>query len=340
MAKTDKIVKWGIVSTGLISHDFVNAIHAFKQQDLNQVIAVAARNLKSAEEFAQKFDIPKAYEGYEKLAQDPEVQVVYVGSINTTHLEVVKLLLENGKNILCEKPLGMNVKEVQEMLDLAKSKNLFLMEAIWSRFQPAYLKLKELIEQKEIGQVFHVQAEFGMSIQADSDHRVNKKALGGGVCLDIGIYCVQLAQFVFQERPTKVSSAGHLNADGVDETVCASFMYSGNRSASFQFTSRVKSTSEAHIYGTEGKITLKFPFWCTDTLQLKDGSLMEFPLPSGKHEFNFLNSAGLAYEAMHVRECLVQGLKESPKLPHQETLLIAELLETIRKEVGVSYQQD
>ena len=106
---------WGIIGAGLISHDFVNAIYAFKQQDLNQVIAVAARNLKSAEEFAQKFDIPKAYEGYEKLAQDPEVQVVYVGSINTTHLEVVKLLLENGKNILCEKPLGMNVKEVQEM---------------------------------------------------------------------------------------------------------------------------------------------------------------------------------------------------------------------------------
>ena len=250
MAKTDKIIKWGIASAGLISHDFVNAIHAFKQQDLNQVIAVAARHLKSAEEFAQKFDIPKAYEGYEKLAQDPEVQVVYVGSINTTHLEVVKLLLENGKNILCEKPLGMNVKEVKEMLDLAKSKNLFLMEAIWSRFQPAYLKLKELIEQSEIGQVFHVQAEFGMPIQAD---RVNKKVLGGGVCLDIGIYCVQLAQFVFQERPTKVSSAGHLNADGVDETVCASFMYSGNRSASFQFTSKIKSTNEAHKYGSEGK---------------------------------------------------------------------------------------
>lgn len=338
MSSSDKIIKWGIASAGKISFDFVNAIHAFKQQDLNQVIAVAARNLKSAEEFAQKFDIPKAYEGYEKLAQDPEVQVVYVGSINTTHLEIVKLLLENGKHILCEKPLGMNVKEVKEMLDLAKSKNLFLMEAIWSRFQPAHLKLKELIDQNDIGQVMHVQAEFGMPIQAD---RVNKKVLGGGVALDIGIYCVQLAQFVFQERPIMVNTAGHLNADGVDETVCGSFLYSGNRSASFQFTSRIKSTNEAHVYGTKGTLTfLKFPFWCTDTLQLKDGTLMEFPLPSAKYEFNFLNSAGLAYEAMHVRECLIQGLKESPKIPHSESLLIAELLETIRKEVGVSYEQD
>ena len=88
----DKVVNWGIASSGLISHDFVNAIHAFKQQNVNKIVAVAARNLQNAEEFAKKFDIPKAYEGYEKLAQDPELEVVYVGSINTTHLEIVSLL--------------------------------------------------------------------------------------------------------------------------------------------------------------------------------------------------------------------------------------------------------
>ena len=164
---------------------------------------------------------------------------------------------------------------------------------------------------------------------------------GGGVCLDIGIYCIQLSQFVFNgEKPLKVTASGHVNTDGVDETVCGSFLYSNNRSASFQFTSRIKSTNEGHIYGTNGKMTLKFPFWCTDTLELKDGSEAKFPLPEGKFDFNFGNSAGLAYEAMHVRQCLIDGLKESPVLPHSESLLIAELMENIRKQLGVEYEQD
>ncbi len=97
-------------------------------------MAVAARNLKPAQGFAAKFQIPKAYQGYEKLAQDQDIQVVYVGAIHPSHLEIVKLLLQHGKHVLCEKPLGMNVKETKEMLDLAKAKGLFLMEAIWSRY--------------------------------------------------------------------------------------------------------------------------------------------------------------------------------------------------------------
>merc|ERR1711978_696632 len=105
-------------------------------------------------------------------------------------------------------------------------------------------------------------------------------------------------------------------------------------------TSRVQLTNEAHIYGTDGSMTLKFPFWCADTLQLRDGSAASFPLPAGKFEFNFGNSAGLAYEAMHVRQCLIEGLKESPALSHSESLMIAELMEDIRKQLGVTYEQD
>ena len=131
-----------------------------------------------------------------------KVEVVYVGAIHPAHISIVKLLLNNGKHILCEKPLGMNVKETKEMLNLAKEKNLFFMEAIWSRVQPSYLRLKEEIQKGSIGEVYHVQAEFGAYIPCD---RMIKKELGGGACLDIGIYCIQLAQFVFDgETPSKV----------------------------------------------------------------------------------------------------------------------------------------
>merc|ERR1711935_64959 len=330
--------KWGIVSSGKICHDFVNAIQALENNADHQIVAVAARKIASAKGFAAKFNIAKAYEGYEPLAHDPEVEVVYVGAINTTHLNIVKLLLNNGKHILCEKPLGMNVKETKEMLELAKEKNLFLMEAIWSRFQPSYLKLKEEIDKGLIGEVSHVQAEFGFNIEAD---RLNKKELGGGACLDIGIYCIQLAQFVFNgEKPNKVLACGHMNEDGVDEFGSGTFLYSAGRSATFQYTSRVDTNNEAHIYGTKGKMTLKFPFWCTTKLQLQNGEVVEFSLPKAKYDYNFLNSGGLGIEAQHVRECLLKGLKESPALPHIETLTIAELMESIRKQIGVAYPQD
>lgn len=330
--------KWGIASAGKISHDFVNAIWSLKNKNDHQVIAVAARSLKSAEEFAAKFDIPKAYEGYEALAQDPDIEVVYVGAIHPAHLSIVKLLLNHGKHILCEKPLGMNVKETKEMLEMAKAKNLFLMEAIWSRVQPAYLKLKDLIDNGSIGDVIHVQAEFGCKIEAD---RVAKKELGGGVCLDIGIYCIQLCQFVFGgEKPAKVSATGTLNSDGVDDFVSGTFLYSDGRSSSFQFTSKINTNSDAHIYGTRGKMSLKFPFWCADKIQLPDGQVLEFPLPHGRYDFNFFNSAGLGFEAEHVRQCLQNGLIQSPAVSHEDSISIAELMESIRTQVGVEYDQD
>lgn len=330
--------KWGIVSAGKISHDFVNSIWSLENKTDHQVMAVAARSLKSAQEFAAKFDIPKAYEGYQALAEDPDIEVVYVGAIHPAHLSVVKLLLNHGKHILCEKPLGMNVKETKEMLELAKEKNLFFMEAIWSRVQPAYLKLKETIEKGAIGDVVHVQSEFGCKIEAD---RVAKKELGGGACLDIGIYCIQLCQFVFNgEKPGKVVATGTMNSYGVDDFVSGTFLYSNGKSASFQFTSKFDTNCEAHIYGTRGKMTLKFPFWCADKIQLPDGQVMEFALPQGKFDFNFWNSAGLGFEAEHVRQCLLKGQVQSPAVSHEETLCIAELMESIRKQIGVEYDQD
>jgi len=330
--------KWGIVSSGKICHDFVNAIQALENNADHQIVAVAARKIASAKEFAAKFNIAKAYEGYEPLAHDPEVEVVYVGAINTTHLNIVKLLLNNGKHILCEKPLGMNVKETKEMLELAKEKNLFLMEAIWSRFQPSYLKLKEEIDKGLIGEVSHVQAEFGFNIEAD---RLNKKELGGGACLDIGIYCIQLAQFVFNgEKPNKVLACGHMNEDGVDEFGSGTLLYSAGRSATFQYSSKIEIKNEATIYGSKGKMTLKFPFWCADKLELSNGEVLEFPLAKAKYDYNFLNSSGLGFEAQHVRECLLKGFKQSPALYHSETLTIAELMEDVRKQIGVVYPQD
>lgn len=153
-------LKWGIAAAGKISQDFVNAVSTLSKDD-HQVVAIAARDLGRAEEFAKRFEIPKAYGSYVELAKDPNVEIVYIGTLNPQHLEVALLMLENGKHVLVEKPLCMNEKQAQKLISYAERKKLFLMEAIWSRFFPSYQYLRKQIQNGAIGDVVSVDVEFG-----------------------------------------------------------------------------------------------------------------------------------------------------------------------------------
>lgn len=153
-------LKWGIASAGKISHDFVNAIGTLNI-DQHKVVAVAARDQTRAEEFAKQFGIQNAYGSYEELAKDPDVEVVYVGSLNPYHMEVAISMLENNKHVLVEKPLCMNEKQAQELISLAEKKKLFLMEAIWSRFFPSYQYLQNQINNGILGDIEKVEVSFG-----------------------------------------------------------------------------------------------------------------------------------------------------------------------------------
>lgn len=156
-------LRWGIASAGKISHDFVNAVGTLPATD-HRVVAVAARDQTKADEFAKLHAIDNAYEGYDKLARDPNVEVVYVGMLNPQHYEVALLMLNSGKHVLCEKPLCMNEKQVAALLAVAKERQLFLMEAIWSRLFPAYQFVRQQIRSGAIGQVLEVNVEFGFKI--------------------------------------------------------------------------------------------------------------------------------------------------------------------------------
>ena len=193
--------RWGIASAGLICHDFSNALSIYPDQ--HTVVAVAARSLDRAREFANRFGVKNAHGSYEALAADPDVEVVYVGSINTEHVKLCKMMLAAGKHVLCEKPLGLNVRETKEIVEAAKKNKVFLMEAIWSRFVPSYVKVREDIERGVIGDVLHSEALFAVPI--DKVDRILNKEKGGGSVLDIGIYCVNWAQFVHgSKKPKKV----------------------------------------------------------------------------------------------------------------------------------------
>lgn len=156
-------LRWGIASAGKICHDFATAVGTLSPSD-HKLVAVAARDQTKADEFAKVHDIEKSYEGYERLANDANVEVVYVGCLNPQHYEVVLLMLQHGKHVLCEKPLTMNEKQSSKLIAFAKEKKLFLMEAIWSRFFPSYQYLRRQIQTGALGDIKNVSVEFGFNI--------------------------------------------------------------------------------------------------------------------------------------------------------------------------------
>ncbi|XP_043263235.1 trans-1,2-dihydrobenzene-1,2-diol dehydrogenase-like [Colletes gigas] len=329
--------KWGIVSVGNISHDFVTALRTLPESE-HVIVAAAARDLSRAQAFAKLHKIKEAYGSYTELAENKDIDIVYIGALNPQHFEIAKLMLNHGKHILCEKPLTMNLKQTTELINLAKQKKLFLMEAIWSRCFPVYEAVRKEIDSGSIGEVHQVLVTFGFDLA--EVQRLMKKELGGGTILDLGVYGIQFVRFVFNDdEPDSVQASGCLNEEGVDKYVSASFYYKKNRTATIITSSLAALPNEAYVIGTKGTIIIP-QFWCPTTVSLPSGTVVDVPLPEGGQKFNFINSAGLRYEADEARKCILKGMIESPKVSHNDSLLIAKLEDEIRKQVGVVYPQD
>ncbi|XP_055851312.1 trans-1,2-dihydrobenzene-1,2-diol dehydrogenase-like [Episyrphus balteatus] len=329
-------LRWGIVSAGKISHDFVTGLSTLPS-DEHSVVAIAARDKKRAEQFANLHEIPNALGNYEDLAESKEIDVVYIGALNPQHFEIGMMMLEHGKHILVEKPLCMNEKQAKKLITYAERKKLFLMEAVWSRFFPAYQYVRKQIASGVLGDIEEVNVSFGFDLM-DVD-RMQKKELGGGTVLDLGIYVIQLSQWAFQEPPKVIKATGELNADGVDLSIDGELQYSGGRVAKIQTSARKELDNKAIIKGSKGQITLP-NFWCPTSIIDIDGKQKEWVLPKGKHKTNFPNSEGLRYEAEEVRKCILEGKLQSEHMSHNESLLVAHIEDSIRKQVGVIYPED
>lgn len=247
-------LKWGIAGAGRISNDFVNALGTLNEKD-HEVVAVAARDLSRAKEFAQRFGIPKAHGSYLELASDPKVEVVYVGTLNPQHFEVALMMLEHGKHVLVEKSLCLNEKQAQQLIAYAKQKNLFLMEAIWSRCFPSYHYVCNQIKDGVLGDITMVEAEIGFE-GLDTIDNISKKKLGGGAVLAFGVYPIQICQLVYQQAPKSIAANGTLNEDGVDVEGSVEVNYGENKMGKMRFSAINTLNNKATIIGTKGKITV------------------------------------------------------------------------------------
>ena len=337
-------VRWGICSAGLISNDFVVSLKVLPTSD-HQVVCVGARSLDSAQQFAKKHGIPRAYGSYEEVASDPEVDVVYIGTIHPLHRAVASMVLDKGKPVLCEKPLTMNVKDSQALLEKAREKDLFFMEANWMRFFPVMVELRKQLADKAIGEVRHINITFSFRRSAEEGGRKGRSrltdpALGGGAVLDVGVYAISFASMVLEgQKPERIHAWGQLTKEGTDELAVITLLYKNDCIVHITCSTAYAMPCEAVVCGTKGDMRVLHPFWCGTKLETPSG-MKEYPLPDPVAPVNFPNGQGMFYEAEEVHRCLKEGRKQSSVVSSADTLLVAEIAEEVMKQLGVIYFAD
>lgn len=326
----NKVIRWGILGTGQIARAM-----AFALQELGgaKLVAVASRSAAGAQQFGAEFGIQHRHASYQALADDPGVDVVYIATPHALHAENALLCLNGGKHVLCEKAFTLNRRQAAEVVALAREKNLFLMEAMWSRFLPAIAEARRLVAGGEIGALTQIQADFGFAAEVGPEHRLLNPALGGGALLDIGIYPLSLAAF-FLGPVDSVQAVAEMGPSGVDLQTAFSLRHRDGGVSSCVCSIRAHSPTEMTLSGTLGHIRLHPHFFQAQMLTIarSDGA-------SRTVEFPHIGS-GYAYEAQEVMRCLRAGLIESPLMTHEETLDLMEVLDTIRGQIGLGYAAD
>ncbi|MEJ7815805.1 MAG: Gfo/Idh/MocA family oxidoreductase [Rubrobacter sp.] len=320
-------VRWGILGTGAISRQFVRGLRSLPEAE---VLAVGSRSKASASKFADKRNIPRRYSGYDDLASDPDVDVVYIATPHPFHAENATLCLEAGKAVLCEKPFSVNAAEAERVVGLAREKRLFLMEGMWTRFFPLMEEVRRLVSTGALGEMRMLNVDFGFRADPDPASRLFAPGLGGGALLDVGVYCVSFASMVLGE-PSGSVGISHLGETGVDEQASVILEHEGGRLANFSIGIRTTTPQEATIMGTEGYVRINTPWWRPESMTIsrpgKEDETVEAPVTGN----------GFNYEAAEVMRCLEAGETESDLMPLDETISVVRTMDNIRAAWGLRY---
>jgi predicted dehydrogenase len=324
-------IKWGIMGCGGIAHIFASSLRAAGG---GRLLAGASRTPGRADAFAKKEGVERVYTDYESLAEDPDVDAIYVATTHNFHYENTKLCLRNGKHVLCEKPFTVNAVQAAELIGLAREKKVFMMEGLWTRFLPAIRKLQEVLADGAIGEVRTVRADFSIDgLGFAPDHRLPNKALAGGSLLDLGVYPVNFAGIVFGEQPERIQSSAVIGETGVDDRSFYLFDYSGGRRAQLSSSFTHLAPSEGLIAGTKGFIHVP-GFHCAHEFHIHRAGVDEpetVRLPYEEGE-NF------RFEIAHAMECIAAGKLESEIMPLAETHAIMQTMDTLRSQWGLAYE--
>jgi len=312
-------LRWGILGTGGIAHTFVSDLQ-FTPDGV--AVAVGSRFQTSADRFGDELNVPRRYGSYRELVQDDGVDAVYVATPHPMHLDDASLALEHGKPVLVEKAFTMTGAQARELVALARSRDLFLMEAMWSRFLPHTVALRELVRNGQLGEIVTVEADHGQWFSPDPNFRLFAPKLGGGALLDLGVYPVSFASMILG-TPERVMAMIEPAFTGVDGLTSMLFGYAKGAQAVLTCTSNARTATRACVSGTEARVEIEGDFYAPTSFSVISRS-------GERERIDFATQGrGLHFEAHEVARCLHEGLKESPFMPLDESVSIMETMDRV-----------
>lgn len=325
--KSAPALRWGILGAGGIAQKFADAVNNFTA---GQVVAAAsASSLEKAKTFVEQNDAGTAYGSYEELVNDPNVEAVYVATTHNNHHEPALLAIEAGKPVLVEKAFTQNLDQAKQIVDAARAKGVFLMEAMWTRHLPHVHAVREAIARGDIGEVIAVQADHGQPLTHVP--RLVRPELAGGALLDLGVYPVSFAQDILG-NPTSITAVGQLTSEGVDGQTSVILGFERSH-ATLHTTLLARSATRAEISGTKGRIELDGDFYAPTTFRVirNDGTSWEFDgrVPNG-----------FQFQAAEVARCVAEGRLESDLMPLDSTLEVMRILDEARAQIGLVFPNE
>jgi dihydrodiol dehydrogenase / D-xylose 1-dehydrogenase (NADP) len=322
----NKVIKWGIMGPGGIAHKFVKSLKCIEDAEAT---AVGSRSKDRADEFARQYGIARSYGSYKELANDKDVDIIYVATPHSAHYECALMCLKAGKAVLCEKSFTMNSTEAEKLICTARESSVFLMEAMWTRFLPSMVKVRELLTKGVIGDIRMVKADFGFRSAWNPESRILDPLLGGGALLDAGIYPISFASMILGSHPSKITGLAHIGTTGVDEQFSAVLGYDEGRLAVLSGAIRTALRNEAWIHGTDGYIRIPDFFMA---------SKFELRIQDTTEQFNIpYLSTGYTYEATEAMRCLRENRLDSEIMPLDESLEIMRIMDSLREQWGLKY---
>jgi predicted dehydrogenase len=320
-------LRWGILGTGWIAHQQTTDLlgNGFV------VSAVGSRSQATADAFAAEFGIPTAHGSYEALVADPDVDAIYVSTPHPSHAAGATLALNAGKHVLLEKPFTLNAGEAHAVVELAASKNLVVLEAMWSRFLPHMLRIREIIAAGTLGEVRTVLADHNQNLPKDPKHRINNPELGGGALLDLGIYPVSFAYDVFG-APSTVMATASMTTTGVDRQTAIVLGFADGQQAVLHTALDTLGPNRAAVIGTLGRIEIESVWYNPTAFTVYDneGAIVEqFDQP--------VRNRGMQYQAWELERLVAEGQVAGDILPAAESVQIMETLDEVRRQIGLVY---
>ncbi len=320
-------IKWGIIGLGNIAHQFAKDLALVTDAELT---AVGSRTITKAQKFAKQYTVEKSYGSYEQVIADPDIDIIYIATPHDSHASLTIKCLEQGKHVLCEKPIALNYNQAIQMVETSRANNKFFMEAFWTRFNPSVQEVVLKIKNREIGEVKYINADFAFNVGTPQGRMIDIKT-GGGSLLDMGVYPLFLA-YVILGSPDKVLALANFYESGADKQTSMILQYE-NSQAILHSSFVSPSDMAATISGTEGRIRLNSVWHETQSYSvIKNNHVVDYQFPT--------KGKGFTYEIEECHLCIRNKRIESKIWSHQNSLDLIKIVDEVRKQTGLEFPSE